>query len=152
MGIRLWLVVLTVLVIALGLEARLGYLYFIERDFLQDQGDARTMRMERINAHRGMIRDRRGRPMAVSSPVISLVANPKKVIANESQLFRLSEHLEIPFDEFRKKIDSAQNRDFVYLRRHMPPQEAEKAISLGCLLYTSPSPRDLSTSRMPSSA
>ena len=130
MGIRLWLVVLTVLVIALGLEARLGYLYFIERDFLQDQGDARTMRMERINAHRGMIRDRRGRPMAVSSPVISLVANPKKVIANESQLFRLSEHLEIPFDEFRKKIDSAQNRDFVYLRRHMPPQEAEKAISL----------------------
>ena len=46
MGIRLWLVVLTVLVIALGLEARLGYLYFIERDFLQDQGDARTMRME----------------------------------------------------------------------------------------------------------
>ena len=89
MGIRLWLVVLTVLVIALGLEARLGYLYFIEKDFLQDQGDARTMRMERINAHRGMIRDRRGRPMAVSSPVISLVANPKKIIANESQLFRL---------------------------------------------------------------
>ena len=26
------------------------------------------------------------------------------------------------------------------------------ALSLGCLLYTSPSPRDLSTSRMPSSA
>ena len=25
-------------------------------------------------------------------------------------------------------------------------------LSLGCLLYTSPSPRDLSTSRMPSSA
>ena len=28
----------------------------------------------------------------------------------------------------------------------------EKALNLGCLLYTSPSPRDLSTSRMPSSA
>ena len=28
----------------------------------------------------------------------------------------------------------------------------EKRASLGCLLYTSPSPRDLSTSRMPSSA
>ena len=29
---------------------------------------------------------------------------------------------------------------------------AETALYLGCLLYTSPSPRDLSTSRMPSSA
>ena len=28
----------------------------------------------------------------------------------------------------------------------------EKLMFLGCLLYTSPSPRDLSTSRMPSSA
>ena len=27
-----------------------------------------------------------------------------------------------------------------------------KVVRLGCLLYTSPSPRDLSTSRMPSSA
>ena len=27
-----------------------------------------------------------------------------------------------------------------------------KALTYGCLLYTSPSPRDLSTSRMPSSA
>ena len=29
---------------------------------------------------------------------------------------------------------------------------AETDLDLGCLLYTSPSPRDLSTSRMPSSA
>ena len=28
----------------------------------------------------------------------------------------------------------------------------EKSLSIYCLLYTSPSPRDLSTSRMPSSA
>ena len=131
MGLRLWLVVLAVFLVALGLETRLGYLYFIEKDFLQDQGDARTMRMERINAHRGMIRDRRGRPMAVSSPVISLVANPKKVIANEGRLLRLSEYLGIPVEEFREKIESARNRDFVYLRRHMPPQEAQKAMSLG---------------------
>ena len=81
MGIRVWIVVLAVFIAALGLEARLGYLYLIEKDFLQDQGDARTIRMERINAHRGMIRDKRGKPMAVSSPVISLVANPKKILS-----------------------------------------------------------------------
>ena len=28
----------------------------------------------------------------------------------------------------------------------------DRALDIGCLLYTSPSPRDLSTSRMPSSA
>ena len=32
------------------------------------------------------------------------------------------------------------------------PTDYEVALGNGCLLYTSPSPRDLSTSRMPSSA
>ena len=32
------------------------------------------------------------------------------------------------------------------------PDQVALACSFGCLLYTSPSPRDLSTSRMPSSA
>ena len=36
-------------------------------------------------------------------------------------------------------------------RRFLAPELAE-AIANACLLYTSPSPRDLSTSRMPSSA
>ena len=38
-----------------------------------------------------------------------------------------------------------------YLAAKMPNQESERYASI-CLLYTSPSPRDLSTSRMPSSA
>ena len=32
------------------------------------------------------------------------------------------------------------------------PDEMEEQLDIDCLLYTSPSPRDLSTSRMPSSA
>ena len=32
------------------------------------------------------------------------------------------------------------------------PDNGEQALEIACLLYTSPSPRDLSTSRMPSSA
>ena len=35
---------------------------------------------------------------------------------------------------------------------HVPPKDAEFELWSHCLLYTSPSPRDLSTSRMPSSA
>ena len=47
-------------------------------------------------------------------------------------------------------------RENAYLSRIVEIQENQKVIDTGlykvCLLYTSPSPRDLSTSRMPSSA
>ncbi len=55
----------------IAMAARLVQLEVEEKDFLQDQGDARTIRMQKINAHRGMILDRRGDPLAVSSPVVS---------------------------------------------------------------------------------
>ena len=38
------------------------------------------------------------------------------------------------------------------VRQPEPPQPAESAVSTDCLLYTSPSPRDATLSRMPSSA
>ena len=34
----------------------------------------------------------------------------------------------------------------------IPEVDGKRVLDIGCLLYTSPSPRDLSTSRMPSSA
>ena len=37
-------------------------------------------------------------------------------------------------------------------RLHVPVRYVQKGQEFACLLYTSPSPRDLSTSRMPSSA
>ncbi len=127
---RVLLVACSVVIVGALMEARLAYLYLIEKDFLQDQGDARTIRMERINAHRGMIRDRHGKPMAVSSPVISLWANPKEITQEEDQLRSLSEHLEVPFDRFVEKINRAQSRDFVYLRRHLSPSDARKVMAL----------------------
>jgi len=46
-------------------------------DFLQTQGDVRAIREEVIPAYRGLITDRNGEPLAVSTPVITLIANPK---------------------------------------------------------------------------
>eukprot|EP00831_Metopus_contortus_P027291 TRINITY_DN22980_c0_g1_i2.p2 TRINITY_DN22980_c0_g1~~TRINITY_DN22980_c0_g1_i2.p2 ORF type:complete len:134 (+),score=16.37 TRINITY_DN22980_c0_g1_i2:166-567(+) len=43
------------------------------------------------------------------------------------------------YDEIRKRLNC-------------PPSHQQKSSQYTCLLYTSPSPRDLSTSRMPSSA
>ncbi|HCS28341.1 MAG TPA: cell division protein, partial [Spongiibacteraceae bacterium] len=49
------------------------------REFLQGQGNARTIRTEKIPAHRGMITDRNGEPLAVSTPVASIWADPKEL-------------------------------------------------------------------------
>ena len=131
MNLRFLFVAVCIVLTGIVLEARLAQLYFIEKDFLQDQGDARTIRMERINAHRGMIRDRLGKPMAVSSPVVSLWANPKEITRNEEKLRGLAEFLGVSYESFMEKIDRNQSRNFVYLRRHLPPAEARKVMAMG---------------------
>ena len=42
------------------------------KDFLQAQGEARSLRTEDIVALRGMITDRFGEPLAVSTPVVTI--------------------------------------------------------------------------------
>ena len=49
-------------------------------------------------------------------------------------------------------IDGSHHYDYVVTDIAMWGQKVRKGGVISCLLYTSPSPRDLSTSRMPSSA
>ena len=46
----------------------------------------------------------------------------------------------------------APNIDQLHVINHATGEEMDDSRNVLCLLYTSPSPRDLSTSRMPSSA
>ncbi len=128
---RVYLVGMIVLLLAAGMLGRLWYLQIVDRDFLQDQGDARTIRMERINAHRGIIQDRSGKPLAVSTPVLSLWANPSEVLDNDQNLTALTDYLDVDPKTFEKKLESNQRRNFVYLRRHLPPAEARGILELG---------------------
>ena len=52
----------------------------------------------------------------------------------------------------RKKRIISQLREWLYLHFQILIREMKIVTYKSCLLYTSPSPRDLSTSRMPSSA
>ena len=54
-------------------------LQVFNQDFLQNQGDARHLRVVTLAAHRGMILDRNGEPLAVSTPVDSVWANPQEL-------------------------------------------------------------------------
>ena len=100
-------------------------------DFLQNQGDARSIRSESIPAYRGLITDRNGEPLAVSTPVTSLVANPKYLLnASEEDLTRLSEALNISLLQLRARLDRYRNKSFMYLARQLPVNEAEKILRL----------------------
>ena len=76
------------LVAALLLEGRFLYLQIIEKDFLIDQGDQRQVRTVPIPTNRASILDRIGEPLAVSTPVDSIVANPNE-LPTELEKFRL---------------------------------------------------------------
>lgn len=115
-----------------GMVARAAYLQLINTDFLQEQGNERFVRVVEVPAHRGMILDRNGEPLAVSSPVDSIWAQPQQLAQQLEhkrwpQLIRL---LELPAGEVEQKLAENENRQFVYLRRHLPPVVAQQILEL----------------------
>ena len=99
--------------------------------FLQGQGDARTLRSEPVPAFRGVITDRHGEPLAVSTPVMSIWINPVQLNQAESQWPALAEAAEMPLAALRSRILDNSQREFVYLGRHLAPEHAEKIMRLG---------------------
>lgn len=102
-----------------------------ERSFLQREGDARTIRTLRVPASRGSIYDRRGEPLAVSTPVASIWANPSRVDLDDERLPRLAELLGYAPGELRERLARATGREFLYLRRQIDPSLAEDVRALG---------------------
>ncbi|MBD2859734.1 penicillin-binding protein 2 [Spongiibacter sp. KMU-158] len=98
--------------------------------FLQGQGDARTIRSEKIPAHRGMITDRNGEPLAVSTPVVSIFANPRELVKAEERWSELARVIEMPKAELAQKLQRYKQSQFMYLRRHLAPADAEKVLAL----------------------
>jgi cell division protein FtsI (penicillin-binding protein 3) len=112
-----------------GLLGRGVYLQGIHNDFLQKKGDARYSRVIEVSAHRGMITDRNGEPLAVSTPVESVWASPADVEVDRRQVKQLALILGMDVEELKNRLFDT-SRDFVYLKRHLPPDQAEKVVSL----------------------
>jgi cell division protein FtsI (penicillin-binding protein 3) len=113
-----------------ALAARALYLQGVNNDFLQQKGDARHSRVIEIPAHRGVITDRRGEVLAVSTPVESVWASPQDLEATPEQLRRLARTLGLEATELRRRIAEG-GREFVYLKRQLPPDEAARVVALG---------------------
>jgi cell division protein FtsI (penicillin-binding protein 3) len=100
------------------------------QEFLLEQGDRRAIRTEQIVAHRGMIADRNGEPLAISTPVISVWANPAILSQHLESLPILSQVIGVEESVFQARIKRMAKRQFIYLRRHLTPADADKVKAL----------------------
>jgi cell division protein FtsI (penicillin-binding protein 3) len=117
---------------ALGvlLAARAVNLQFVDQAFFARQGDARQMRVVEIAAHRGTITDRRGEPLAVSSPVDSVWVNPRQLRDSPADIPRLATAVGRDPEWLLRAVTSQPEREFLYLRRHLPPADAQAIMGL----------------------
>ena len=113
-----------------ALLVRAVYLQGINNDFLQQKGDARYGRVVDVPAHRGMITDRNGEPLAISTPAESIWASPPDVEATAEQIHQLAKILELPFGELNAHLRDT-SREFIYLKRQIPPEQAAQVVKLG---------------------
>lgn len=120
--------------LGLGMIALVGrayYLQLLNRDFYQQQGDARFLREVPIPVSRGMISDRNGEALAISTPVESIWADPQELLAHPEQLPVLARALDIAPGTLSQRLEERADREFVYLRRHLSPERAEAIVALG---------------------
>ena len=123
-------VLLVALLLSFGvLLGRSIYLQGLHTEFLQKKGDARYSRVLSLHAHRGMITDRNGEPLAISTPVESIWASPADVQIDAEQSRKLAQLLNLRQEEITKKLAN-DKREFVYLKRRLPPQLAAQVMQL----------------------
>ncbi|MBS0287460.1 MAG: penicillin-binding protein 2 [Proteobacteria bacterium] len=123
---RLMLVCFFFLLFTLLIISRLIQLHISHTSFLQAQGNARTLRVVDIPSYRGMITDRRGTPLAISSPVHAAWINPQHFNPEKEALIQLSALLGMSPEALIEKATQHPNRVFVYLKRGIPPDVAQK--------------------------
>jgi len=121
--------VLVIIVIMFGgLVARAAYLQAYEQSFLVDQGDQRQTRKIKTLSQRGSIIDRNGEVLAVSTPVDSVWVIPSQLMAEPNQVALLAKRLNLNKQKMQLKLQRRATSQFVYLKRHLEPEQAKKAI------------------------
>ncbi len=127
---RVTLVLVFFSLIAVALAARAVHLQVFNKEFLNQQADTRHLRRERISAHRGTITDRNGEPLAISTPVDSIWANPKELAPAVDDVPRLARALGLDPQLLMRRITRSMDKEFLYLKRHLSPEQAQQVLAL----------------------
>ncbi|TCT23058.1 peptidoglycan D,D-transpeptidase FtsI family protein [Thiobaca trueperi] len=108
------------------LSAAVFYRQVIETDFLRTEGERRYLRDAEIAARRGMIMDRNGEPLAVSTPVETVWADPRRLAEHLDALAPLASVLGLDAGALREKVAANRERGFIYLKRRVSFDEARQ--------------------------
>ena len=115
---------------SLALIGRAVDLQLVDNEFYRKQGDERFLRELEIPTTRGMITDRNGEPLAVSTPVESIWANPQELSRNQDRLPQLARALGVPADYLTRKVLQRSDKEFMWLQRRMNPAVAKRILAL----------------------
>ncbi len=130
---RLWLVAAGIILLPALLLLRTSNLLVLSGESvgisLKEEGENRTIRVEPLVAYRGLISDRNGELLAVSTPVKSIYADPKFI--KEEQIPDIAAELGWSESELRQKLKLYENKRFMYLENQLPPHKAEKILANG---------------------
>jgi cell division protein FtsI (penicillin-binding protein 3) len=127
---RVTLVLAFFSMVAAALAARAVHLQVLNKEFLNQQADTRHLRRERISAHRGTITDRNGEPLAISTPVDSVWANPQELAPAVDDVPQLARTLGLDPQLLMRRITRSMDKEFLYLKRHLSPEQAQQVLAL----------------------
>ena len=113
------------------LFARAAQLQILQVDFYSEQGSNRHVRTVEIPANRGVITDRYGEALAISTPVYSISADPiKRALENPQSIVEVAKALGINKNTVIKKLQQKQKskigNEFAYIKRHVFPNIADQ--------------------------
>ena len=105
-------------------------LQVVDRDFLIGEGNARSLHHIPIPAHRGLITDRNGEPLAVSTPVTTLWANAKELQVAKDRWPALASALGQDPKALAERLEAQANKEFIYLVRGLTPEQGQQVLDL----------------------
>lgn len=144
-----WIIIVLVFV---GLLVRAFMVQIIDKDFLQEKANSKILFTERVRAMRGDIKDRNGVPLAISTPVMKIVIDPKDYFDNKTlfeqtvkalesdpnngklrrqlpkkslDLNALADAIGMDQQELIRKVFAARNIRYLVLKKEVPPQQAK---------------------------
>lgn len=111
-------------VVAAILVGRALDLQVLNKERYQIKGDAAHLRVVETPVHRGMITDRNGEPLAISTPVASIWVKPADALGAPQLLPALAKLLGTDTERLISKLEARRDKDFVYLKRRVHPELA----------------------------
>ncbi len=112
----------------LSLLGRAAYLQLWVDQDLQQKGNAYHLRDRVMPARRGLILDRNGEPLAVSTPMMTVSTDPQVLLQKENldNWPMLATQLGLSRSRLRSRIERFRKKNYMLLKRRMQPAELEK--------------------------